>query len=408
MKALVLAAGKGGNLMPFTATRPKPMLTVGGRTILEGTLQMLKECGITNINMVVGHNRDVITSRFQRGQEFDVNIHYIEQQKQSGIGEAISLGRDRFTEGGFFLLVFGDVLTSRNIFSNTLQSFAMSKCPTASICLTPSSKLCGNVYLDEKMRIVQVVEKPKRGELGNYVLSGVYVLPVQFFDLLEKTRFRMEAALARLIKEEDGIRASIWEDDWIDIAYPWDILRANEMIMNTWHTASIADTVSMKDVHIRGPAHIEKNVVIESGTVIEGPCFIGSESYIGNSVLIRKYTSIGRGSVVGYGVELKNSILFDGVRIGRLSFVGDSVVGHKVDIGSGTMTINGNLDRSSVVTSVDGKKVDTDHLKLGAFIGDGAVIGASNTLQAGSIIRSNERIPHNHSYPVRGGKSPKR
>jgi len=252
------------------------------------------------------------------------------------------------------------------------------------------------------MQIVRVVEKPKKGEFGNYVLSGVFVLPVRFFDLLKKSKMQMESALARLIKEEDGIRASIWEDNWIDIAYPWDILRANEMIMKTWHTASIADTVNMKNVQIKGPVHIEENVEIESGTVIEGPCFIGSGSFIGNSVLIRKYTSVGRGSVIGYGVELKNSVLFDGTRIGRLSYVGDSVVGGNVDIGSGTMTLNGNLDRSTISAAVNGKKMDTGLTKLGAFIGDDSVIGASNTLQAGSIIKTNAKIPHNHSYPVKG------
>jgi bifunctional UDP-N-acetylglucosamine pyrophosphorylase/glucosamine-1-phosphate N-acetyltransferase len=378
------------------------MLTFGGRPILDNTLRMLKECGINNVNMVVGHNADVITGYFQGGEEYDVNLHYIRQTRPGKIGEAVWLARDRFTEGGFFLLVYGDVLTSKNIIAPTLQSFAISKAPTASICLTTSSKLLGNVYLDETMRIVKVVEKPKKGELGNYVLSGVFVLPVRFFDLLKKSRMQMESALVRLIREEEGIRASIWEDDWIDIAYPWDILRANEMIMNTWHTASIADTVVMKDVQIKGPVHIEENVEIESGTVIEGPCFIGSGSFIGNSVLVRKYTSVGRKSVIGYGVELKNSVLFDGARIGRLSYVGDSVVGGNVDIGSGTMTINGNLDRSTVFAAVNGKRMDTGLTKLGAFIGDGSVIGASNTLQAGSVVHANAKIPHNHSYPVKG------
>jgi len=55
MKALILAAGEGKNLVPFTTTRPKPMINVGGRFILENTIKLLKESGINVINIVVGH-----------------------------------------------------------------------------------------------------------------------------------------------------------------------------------------------------------------------------------------------------------------------------------------------------------------------------------------------------------------
>ena len=402
MKALILAAGKGTNLAPFTTTRPKPMINVGGRFILENTIRLLKESGINVINIVVGHEADTIVQHFERGADFGVSIHYVYQEKLSGIGNAVYKVKDRFNPGEYFMLVYGDIITSANIFNYTLQSFNMAKEPVASVCLTPSTKMFGNVYLDNEMKITKIIEKPKKGDLGNYVLSGVFILPSRFFSVLEKTKFNMELALGRLIGEI-GLKASIWEGEWIDIAYPWDILIANKIIMDSWGEATISKSAHLiGDVRIEGPVQIEDNVEIRSGTIIEGPSFIGSGSFIGNNVLIRKYTSVGKSCIVGYGVELKNCILSGNSRIGRLSFIGDSVIGNNVDIGSGVMTINENLDRSTLKSTVNKKSMDTNLNKLGAFIGDDAIIGSGNTTMAGTVINSQVKIPHHYTYPKEG------
>ncbi len=399
MRALILAAGLGANLSPFTTTRPKPMIKIGGKFILENTVKLLKESGVNDINIVVGHRKEKITDHFDNGMAFGVNIHYIDQGKAAGIGDAILKAENRFNPGEYFLLIYGDILTSSNIYIHTIQAFGSARAPVASICLTPSSKMFGNVYLNNEMMITKIIEKPRKGTLGNYVLSGVFILPTTFFSVLREKGKNMERALAYLVREGE-LAASIWEDEWIDVAYPWDILRANEIIMNSWRSAHIAGSVRfMGDVRIEGPVYIEDDVEIRSGTIVIGPSYIGAGSFIGNNVLIRKYTSIGPESAIGYGVELKNCILFGKTKIGRLSFIGDSVMGHNVDIGSGTMTVNRELDGETIKTRVNEKLTDTRLSKLGAFVGDDVNIGASNTILAGTIIKSGANIPHHHSYP---------
>lgn len=399
MKALILAAGKGNNLFPFTATRPKTMINVAGKFILERTIELLKESGINVINIVVGHKKEEIINYFKEANHANINLYYIKQKRLNGIGDAILQARDRFDPGEYFILIYGDTLTAANIFSHTLQSFGSTKSPVASICLPPSSKMFGNVYLNNEMKITKIIEKPKKANLGNYVMAGVYILPSSFFDLLKQNNKSMVKAFSKLIEKGD-ITASIWEEDWIDIGYPWDILRANKIIMDSWKNAIIAETVNLKgDVKIDGPVVIDEDVEIRSGTILEGPCYIGKGSFIGNNVLVRKYTSVGAGSIVGYGVELKNSIIFGKADVGRLSFIGDSVMGYNAYFGSGTMTINRADDRKTVKTKLNGKKVDSHFEKLGTFVGDNVTIGASNTLLAGTIIPSGKVIPHNHSYP---------
>ena len=249
-----------------------------------------------------------------------------------------------------------------------------------------STNLYGNVYLDGEMRITRIVEKPTDVGLGNYVLGGVFVMPYEIFDYIEKKKGKILGALESLL-EGYGIYAAIWEKDWIDINYPWSILQANKMVMDTWEDSRIAKDVDIAHgVTIEGPAVIKSGVRIREGAVIRGPVVIGNDCFIGNNALIREFSAVGPGSVVGFGTELKNCIIFSGGVIGRISYIGDSIVGEGAKIGSGTMTINQRVGGGNIWVPIKGELVDSGLEKLGAFIGDGATIGASNTIQAGAVI----------------------
>ncbi len=402
MKALILAAGGGNNMAPFSTTRPKSMLHVAGRPILYRSLQMLKESGFNDVICVMGPLGKSITDYFGSGQNLGMGISYVQQKKPAGIGDSIYAAKGKFVPGEHFLLVYADVVTDDNIVRNALQIFGLGGKPTAAICLPAESGSFGNVYLDNAMNITKIVEKPKRKDLGNYVLGGIYVLPYSFFGLLEKNRGDMAKALAELIKIE-GLRAAMWEKGWIDIGYPWDILAANKMVMDTWTHAHVHHSVRMRDAKIKGPVIIEEDAEIRSGSIIEGPAFIGRGTYIGNNVLIRKYSSLGPKSVIGYGVEMKNCVLTGGGRVGRLSFIGDSVIGEGVDVGSGIVTVNNNMDGSTVKVRVNRDAADSAMVKLGAFVGDGCRLGAGHTIAPGAIIKPGTVVPHHFTYP-KGGK----
>ncbi len=401
MKALILAAGGGNNMAPFSSTRPKSMLHVAGRPILYRSLQMLKESGFNDVICVMGPLGKSITDYFGSGQNIGMGISYVQQKKQAGIGDAILAAKGKFTPGEHFLLVYADVVTDDNIVRNALQIFGLGGKPTAAICLPAESGSFGNVYLDNTMNITKIVEKPQDKNLGNYVLAGIYVLPYTFFGLLEKNRADMAKALAELIKRE-GLRAAMWEKSWIDIGYPWDILAANKMVMDTWTHAHVHHSVQIRDAKIKGPVIIEEDAEIRSGSIIEGPAFIGRGTYIGNNVLVRKYSSLGPKCVIGFGVEMKNCVLTGGARVGRLSFIGESIIGEGVDVGSGIVTINNNMDGTTVKVRINKKAIDSNMAKLGAFVGDHCRLGGGHTISPGSIIEPETVVPHHFTYPKRG------
>ena len=393
MKAIILAAGEGAHLSPFSETRPISMIGVAGRTMLDNTFGLLKSAGINDIFIVVRHKKDKLIERLQQQDHNGLNLHYVEQKRKLGIGHAVMQIKNKISPGEYFLLLYGDTLTAENIFSKVQQSFHSFKCPVASICLPPSNQMFGNVFLNARMEITKIVEKPKGNNLGNYVLSGVFILPASFFKLLKSSGNSMEKALKKVVAEE-GLRASMWEDEWLDVVYPWEILTANKMIMDSWQESSIAKTATLEaNVTLQGIVRIEAGAIIKSGAVLEGPCCIGEGSYIGNNSLIRSYTSVGKNCKVGSGVELKNCVVMDNSQIGRLSFVGDSVLGENVDMGAGCMTVNRTVDWKPISGKNGKRPMGTGMTKLGAFLGDGVVVGAGNTLQPGMVVAPGKILP---------------
>ena len=393
MKAIILAAGEGAHLSPFSETRPISMIGVAGRTMLDNTFGLLKSAGINDIFIVVRHKKDKLIERLQQQDHNGLNLHYVEQKRKLGIGHAVMQIKNKISPGEYFLLLYGDTLTAENIFSKVQQSFHSFKCPVASICLPPSNQMFGNVFLNARMEITKIVEKPKGNNLGNYVLSGVFILPASFFKLLKSSGNSMEKALKKVVAEE-GLRASMWEDEWLDVVYPWEILTANKMIMDSWQESSITKTATLEaNVTLQGIVCIEAGAIIKSGAVLEGPCCIGEGSYIGNNSLIRSYTSVGKNCKVGSGVELKNCVVMDNSQIGRLSFVGDSVLGENVDMGAGCMTVNRTVDWKPISVKSGKRPMGTGMTKLGAFLGDGVVVGAGNTLQPGMVVAPGKILP---------------
>ena len=400
MRALILAAGRGAGLYPFTNTRPKAMLPVAGEILLRSVLEKLRAAGVSDLVIVVGHRAERIMDEFGQGSCFGMTIRYVRQPEPAGIRDAVRLARDRFRKDEAFLLAYADVLATENMYRQVVQMFGSFQQPVAAICHTSDAQEYGTVYLGEDMRIERLVEKPAAREMGNYVLAGAFVMPYRLFDLLE--RLEMDEALNELCGEE-GLRSAVWEDPWLDARYPWDLLRGGRMIMDAWSEARVDGSVRLRgSVQFRGPVRIGKNVVVESGASIFGPCFIGENAFLGNGVLVRPYTSIGANATIGFGVELKNCALLDGVRVGRMSFVSDSVIGENAVVGSGTMTLIQNTDQSPVAVRMPEGMVDSGLDKVGAFLGDGARVGASNTLAPGAVVPPGEVIPHHCTWPAEG------
>lgn len=178
----------------------------------------------------------------------------------------------------------------------------------------------------------------------------------------------------------DGLRAAA-KDSFL-IRHSWDLLRANEQYVGGLLESEIQGEVHPLAV-IEGVVRIGEGTRILPGVFIEGNVVIGKNCKIGPNCYLRGHTSIGDQCHVGNAVEIKNSILLSKTNVGHLSYVGDSVLGERVNFGAGTVTSNLRHDGKNHRTLVEGKLVDTGRRKFGTIIGDDVHTGIQTAIYPG-------------------------
>ena len=108
-KALILAAGKGKRMWPLTENRPKPLLPIVGKSIIEKQIIELKKAGVKEVNVLIGYKMNKISEKLGNGDSFGLKINYIVQEEQKGTGHAVNQMKDKISEP--FYCLNGDVST---------------------------------------------------------------------------------------------------------------------------------------------------------------------------------------------------------------------------------------------------------------------------------------------------------
>jgi bifunctional UDP-N-acetylglucosamine pyrophosphorylase/glucosamine-1-phosphate N-acetyltransferase len=387
MKALILAGGSGKEMLPLSKYRPKSMLTLHGKHIIEYILDSLIETGIEDIVIVIGYLGEQFHSIIANYRYKGIKIQLVDQGVTTGIEGALLSANDLFSGQETFLLVYGDIIAPSKFYHHLINSFINTAADGAiAVTLVGKASEFGVVSSDDRGFVTTILPESSTGEKEtNYIYAGASILPTEFFNILQDEE-RLTLALSRLLTEQRRICASFWQHDWIDIGYPWDLLAANQDLFKNLEYARIHKSAKISpSAHISGLVLVEKNVIIDHNAEIVGPCFIGENSYIGTNSLIREYASIEKNCKIGFSVEIKNSIILPGTRIGRLSFVGDSVIGENVGLDSGITTMN-ELEESKLIKG-------RSYNKLGSVVGSNSNIGSNAVLLPGVIIGTDQNVP---------------
>jgi bifunctional UDP-N-acetylglucosamine pyrophosphorylase/glucosamine-1-phosphate N-acetyltransferase len=167
--------------------------------------------------------------------------------------------------------------------------------------------------------------------------------------------------------------------------YPWDLLELNERIIGKMSADELLGDVHSSAV-IEGNISLGKGSRILPGVFIEGNVVIGENCKIGPNCYVRGNSSIGNSCHIGQAVEIKNCIILDGTNVGHLSYVGDSILGEKVNFGAGTIVSNLRHDGSNHRSNVGGELLDTGRRKLGTIVGDGVHTGIGTMIYPGRKI----------------------
>jgi UDP-N-acetylglucosamine diphosphorylase/glucosamine-1-phosphate N-acetyltransferase len=372
-QAIVLAAGEGQRLRPFTVTRPKTMLSIADKPILQYVVESLAANGIRNIVIIIGYRKEQVFDYMNSGEDFGVEITYINQETQLGTAHALSQAAEVAEDE--FLVISGDNL----IEPGTIADFVNIRPQAVLVKRVINPTRYGVVSIHED-QITGIVEKPREAG-SNLVNTGIYAFTRKVFKYTESI-LDVPDVLNQMIEDGIVINARETTGTWLDVVYPWDILSLNGAILQSME-ARAGGTIE-NGVVLKGQVTVGEDTIIRSGSYINGPVVIGRGCDIGPSVSIMPATSIGDNVVISSFSEIKNSVIGDDVNIGAGSLINDSVI----DKGC---AIRGHFTAASGESGVR-INGESPQANVGVMIGEDCTIGHGVITQPGVIIGNYTQI----------------
>lgn len=350
-QAIVLAAGKGTRLRPLTDRRPKCMLPVGNKPLLQHWWEKLSALGL---EVVVVRSKEDWQSR----ELLKDKVKWCVQREQLGTGHALHQAKS-FVEDEYFLCVYADIFTDFDLY------------PLLNTC---EALLCGVEVRDtqrygrveiEGSKLIGIVEKSLGGP--GVANAGIYVLPSTILDvelqLSPRNEYELTDAINKL-NQSVRFKVHLIKDYWSDVGYPWDLLDANLYYLDRLGKVIVADSAE-----------------VSPSAVLKPPVLIGENSKIKNCVIER--SAIGNGCLIGEFCVVKRSVVMECTKIPHLNYVADSLIGARCNLGAGTVVANLRFDEASVRCKIKGQSVSTGKRKFGVVMGDECKTGINVSLMPG-------------------------
>jgi len=313
MQAVILAAGKSTRTYPLTLTKPKPLLKVANKTILEYNLRAIQDT-IDEIILVVGYKKDMIKN-FISKKFPKLNVNFVEQKEQLGTGHAVQI-LDSYIKDKFILMLGDNIYSKQDVKEISKHQYSI---------LVKKVKNPENfgVVTEKNSVLLDIIEKPQKF-VSDLVSCGLFSLDKKLFTLLGSLNKseRDELELTDTIKDlskQDNIHC-VKSKFCFQISYPWDLLIADKEIRK------------------------EENLVSKGSKI--------------NGIIIN--STVGKNCIINGNI--KNSIIMDNTTIEDKSIIEDSIIGENVNF-SGKI-----ISENNVYSLVKNKKIKVD--RLGAIIAD--------------------------------------
>ncbi len=364
--AVVLAAGEGRRLEPLTNRRPKPMVPVANRPILEYVVSAIADAGVERIVLVVGYQQERIRNYFGDGDDWGIDIQYVVQEKQLGTAHAILQAESAVT--GSFLVLNGDRLVDASLVEQVRREIGADDGPVMAVTRSDRASDYGVVSIEDG-RVVEIDEKPRAPVTSEVINAGVYGFDESVFDAIRETpteggELAITATLER-IADERSIRAVRYRGVWQDVSHLWDLLDVN---------AAVIDEVEEGESTLRHDS-------------------VASDTAIGSDVTLGRNATIGGGTAIGDNVTIEanavvsNAVVFSDAVIEAGAVVRDAVVAENARVGANATVAGG-----STTVVVEGEV--HDDVTLGGVVGDNAAVGSGVTFAPGTVIGDGATVDH--------------
>jgi len=318
VKAVIIAGGFGTRLRPLSCTRPKHLFPIGGRPLLDWTLERLAKGGVNEVVFAVNYRSEDFVKRYGESAH-GIRLYYSQETRPLGTGGCIKNAEKIIGHNAPFFLLNGDILSKINyakLFDAHLKNNATA---TMTLYRVADPSRYGVVEIAEKNRIKRFIEKPEPEKApSNLINAGVYVLSPNIFGYIpNERRVSIEREVFPILAGDSKLFGYEYNGLWIDIGEPADYLRGNKLLLET----------EFKN------GHLANSVKLEGKVEIHNPIVVGEHTNVGDKSKIGPHVSISENVVIGRGVGIKNSIIFPGAVISDFSSLKGVIIGEDAIIG---------------------------------------------------------------------------
>ncbi len=324
MKGLILAAGRGTRMRPLTDRRPKPLVPVVNRPMIEHVILGAASAGVDDFAIVIGYRGEQLRRALGDGSSLGVRLTYVLQEVQDGTGGATRLCRDFVADEPFFLS-FADIVTPRYNYPPFTTDFEAHR-PAATIGLNWMEDPYEGAAVYEQGGVVQkLIEKPPRGtstthwnNAGIFVFSPVIFEAIAATPLSERGEYELPQAIQTLLEWGRLVRAVEVRDFRSDVARPSELLVINRQMIaaETGNPEGrlVADSVQLSsDATLLGPVALAAGVRIGAATIGPNAC-LGADVVVEDGVCLRDAAIFARARL-GANARLQHAIVEEGAAV---------------------------------------------------------------------------------------------
>jgi len=236
VKAVILAAGRGKRIAPLTDVKPKPLLPIFGKPLIEHSLDALRKNEITECVIVTGYMAEKLRKHLEMGEKHGIRISYVYNPAyEDGNGLSLYAARSLLGDGQPFMVLMADHLIDPKIVHKALENVGKEPllCVDYSPSHPPQLKDATKVLVDDRGFISDVGKDIPR---WNCIDAGVLVLDKRFFEAVEPIKSEEKLTLSKCLNRMISLGIPIWACDisgllWLDIDFPEDIAFAEKLLV---------------------------------------------------------------------------------------------------------------------------------------------------------------------------------
>ncbi len=371
IKAVIMAGGEGTRLRPLTSMRPKPMVPLVNKPVMEHIVGLVKWHGVKEVVATLQFMPQVIEDYFGDGEEWGMDISYAIEESPLGTAGSVKNAEEMLTET--FLVISGDALTDIDL--TEVVRFHKQKGGIATIALKRVDNPLdfGVVITDEGGKIERFLEKPTWGQVfSDTINTGIYVCEPEIFDYIPRGEsFDFSSELFPLLmKKKHDLFGAVVDGYWCDIGSLSAYTQAHVDILNGDVGAYVPGFRTTDDVWVGDGAKIDPSARLGHHVVVGANCKVKAGVELGD------YTVIGDNCLLGYDAQVHRSVVWNDSFIGDRAILRGTVVGRGADV------------RANATVEVGSTVGDGSSVGVGAVIGNDVQIYPFKRIEAAAVVSS--------------------